>query len=515
VLIVTYTTATGDASAPTIAITSPTSSSAFSTSSSSINLSGTASDSVGVTQVTWVTDRGGSGVATGSTSWAINGLVLQTGSTTVTVTARDAAGNIASRSLTISYASQSPGSIGITSPTSDSIFYASRNTIALGGYAALTTTQINWSVDQVGQGQAVGTAAWTASGIALRKGANAITVTALDADGNQNSAVINVMFNPPTVTSTSLPTAPEGKAYSYQLTATGGTPPLTWSAETLPDGLTLSPDGLITGIPATTGVFTFGITVQDDIQATTTAILSLQIGNGFSLVSAASLTTGPVAPQSWVAAFGTHLADAVDSQSTSPVPTKLGNSTIIVRDANGTERPAGMNYVSPTHVNFTIPDGTAVGSATITIYSGVEVRAVGSLDIQNTAPAVFVLNKDGLGNAGVLRFKGESYNYESIVHMDSGTNQFVGVPVDLGPVTDQVYLTLYGTGLRFRPSLDSVSVTIGGMSVPVLYAGDALYYDAVDIVNVLLPQELRGRGRVDIGLTVNGQNANTVFVTIQ
>ena len=104
-------------------------------------------------------------------------------------------------------------------------------------------------MDQVGQGRAVGTTAWTASGIALRKGANAITVTALDAAGNQSSASISVIFNPPTIMGTSLPAAPVGKPYSYQLTATGGTLPLTWSAATLPDGLALSPDGLITGTP--------------------------------------------------------------------------------------------------------------------------------------------------------------------------------------------------------------------------------------------------------------------------
>ena len=112
VLIVTYSTATSpppDTSAPTIAITSPTSSSTFSTSSSTINLSGTASDDIGVTQVTWVTDRGGSGTATGTTSWTINGLVLPSGSTMVTVTAHDAAGNIASRTLTVSYTAPGTG----------------------------------------------------------------------------------------------------------------------------------------------------------------------------------------------------------------------------------------------------------------------------------------------------------------------------------------------------------------------------------------------------------------------
>ena len=63
-----------------------------------------------------------------------------------------------------------------------------------------------------------------------------------------------------------------------------------------------------------------------------------QAGNGLTLVSAASLWPGPAAPESWVAALGSQLADLTASTSDSPVPTKLGDSTITVRDANGVER---------------------------------------------------------------------------------------------------------------------------------------------------------------------------------
>jgi uncharacterized protein (TIGR03437 family) len=238
-------------------------------------------------------------------------------------------------------------------------------------------------------------------------------------------------------------------------------------------------------------------------------------GNGLMFVSAASLRPGPVAPESWVAAVGTQLADGTASMMTSPVPTKLGGSTITVRDANGVEHAAGLNYVSPTYINFAIPAGTALGFATVTIYSGDQIRAVGSVDILATEPGLFVLNQDGLANASVLRVRGDSYDYESIIQLDPTTNQFVGIPIDLGFDTDQVYLTLYGTGLRFRPSLDSVSVTIGGLPAPVVYAGAADYYDAIDIVNVLLPQKLRGRGNADVVLMVNGAWANIVQVLIQ
>jgi uncharacterized protein (TIGR03437 family) len=247
----------------------------------------------------------------------------------------------------------------------------------------------------------------------------------------------------------------------------------------------------------------------------TLAGYSPYVGNGLMLVSAASLTPGPVAPESWAAAFGSQLADGTASMPASPVPTKLGDTTVTVRDASGVERPAGLNYVSPSHVNFTIPAGTAVGSATVSIYSGSQLRGVGSLDILTTAPALFVLNQDRLANASLLRVRGDSSDYESIVRLDAATNQFVGVPIDLGSGADQVYLTLYGTGWRFRPSLDSVSVTVGDVPVSVVYAGAALYYDDLDMVTVLLPQRLRGLGALDIVLRLNGQTANIVRVLIQ
>jgi murein DD-endopeptidase MepM/ murein hydrolase activator NlpD len=92
-----------DSTPPTISITSPTSGSTFTTSSSPINLGGTAADGVGVTQVTWANDRGGSGSASGTTSWTIGGIALQNGTNVITVTARDAANNTGTDTLTVTY----------------------------------------------------------------------------------------------------------------------------------------------------------------------------------------------------------------------------------------------------------------------------------------------------------------------------------------------------------------------------------------------------------------------------
>ncbi len=77
---------------PTVTITSPTSPATHTATATPLNLGGTASDNVAVTQVTWTNDRGGSGTASGTTSWSASGIVLQSGNV-LTVTARDAAGN--------------------------------------------------------------------------------------------------------------------------------------------------------------------------------------------------------------------------------------------------------------------------------------------------------------------------------------------------------------------------------------------------------------------------------------
>jgi len=88
-------------SAPTIAITSPTQSSSYSTSSTAITLSGVASDTVGITTVTWIDSRGRSGVASGTSTWSTGSIPLTHGKTTFYVTATNTAGNKATASLTV------------------------------------------------------------------------------------------------------------------------------------------------------------------------------------------------------------------------------------------------------------------------------------------------------------------------------------------------------------------------------------------------------------------------------
>lgn len=84
------------------------------------------------------------------------------------------------------------------------------------------------------------------------------------------SLTINPAPVPLAISTTSAPAGTEGTAYSLQLGATGGTTPYTWSllSGSLPNGLSLSAAGLISGTPTAIGTFIFTAKVTDNVSAT-------------------------------------------------------------------------------------------------------------------------------------------------------------------------------------------------------------------------------------------------------
>ncbi|MDG5997819.1 MAG: hypothetical protein E3K33_12885 [Candidatus Brocadia sp.] len=92
-----------DTTNPAVTITSPTSNSTYTITGGTVSLGGSASDSrSGVNSVTWSNNRGGSGTASGTTSWSISGITLSNGDNIITITARDRANNTNSDTITVS-----------------------------------------------------------------------------------------------------------------------------------------------------------------------------------------------------------------------------------------------------------------------------------------------------------------------------------------------------------------------------------------------------------------------------
>ena len=233
-LTVTYTPP--DTTNPTVAISAPTANATYTATAATMSLGGTASDNASVTQVTWSNSRGGSGTATGTTSWSVATISLQDGSNTLTVTARDAAGNSATDVLTVTY--NAPDTIApvvaIAQPTSASTFSATTATVNVSGTSsdAVAVTQVTWANDRGGSGTATGTTSWSVNGIALQSGSNVITITARDAAGNTATDTLTITLTLPLTLSSLTPnqTAPQltGTPVTFSATATNGTAPYSY-----------------------------------------------------------------------------------------------------------------------------------------------------------------------------------------------------------------------------------------------------------------------------------------------
>jgi len=101
---------------------------------------------------------------------------------------------------------------------------------------------------------------------------------------------------PVIITSSPLPAGVAGSAYYQTLTATGSTPPYTWSLESgaLPDGLNLSGGGILSGTPTVPGTYQFSVRVADPATAAATNDFALTINPGPLRVATTTIPAGRI-----------------------------------------------------------------------------------------------------------------------------------------------------------------------------------------------------------------------------
>ncbi len=231
-------------------------------------------------------------------------------------------------------------------------------------------------------------------------------------------------------------------------------------------------------------------------------------------VSAASFAQGLVAPESLVSTFGDALA-GFEAYASLPLPTVLGGTSVVIQDSTGAERLARLLYAGPKQINYEVPAGVAPGEAKLTVLRGGIAIAQGTLQIAEVAPSLFAANSNGTGPAAAFAVRaglGWVGTSEPVALYDAEAGEYVLNPIDLGPEEGEVYLTLYGTGIRAG---NVVEVTLGGVPVEVTYSGAHGSFVGLDQVNVKLPRSLAGRGEVAVRLKVNGVAANIVRVSFE
>ncbi len=232
----------------------------------------------------------------------------------------------------------------------------------------------------------------------------------------------------------------------------------------------------------------------------------------FVVVSAADSKVTAIASGSLASAFGSGLAPRTESASSSTLPTSLGGTSVQIQDSAGVAKPAVLSYASAGQVNFLVPDGLANGTATVIVQPENSGAISTTVNVATVAPAVFNLNAGGLAAALVLRVKADGSRVTEPIYQLDGTGAVVAKPISLGPDSEQVYVLLFGTGLRQGTG---TRVKIGGMDAPVIYSGAQGEFPGLDQVNALVPRSLAGAGSVSVDVVVSGVSAASARITVQ
>jgi subtilisin family serine protease len=236
----------------------------------------------GTPPYTWSLDSGSlpSSLSLDTSTGAIAGTPTSAGTFSFTARVTDSASQSDTQalSITVAPAPVPPPTITTTSLPNGTVG-ASYNEMlqATGG-----TTPYAWSLDSgsLPPGLSLAPSTATITGTPTSAGTFSFTAQVTDSASQSDTQAlsITVAVAPLAITTTSLPSGTVGVAYSAALAASGGVPPYTWSRTSgkLPNGLTLSTSGVISGTPSKRGTYSFTLRVRDSV--------GTQVSKSFTIV---------------------------------------------------------------------------------------------------------------------------------------------------------------------------------------------------------------------------------------
>ena len=237
------------------------------------------------------------------------------------------------------------------------------------------------------------------------------------------------------------------------------------------------------------------------------------------VVNGASFQVG-IVQNSWIAITGTNLSTTTRTWTTAEtsggsLPTSLDGVSVTV---NG--KPAYVEFISATQINALAPADTNLGPVEVRVTTNGQTSDAVSATIVDFAPAFF--SYDG--------------KYLAATHADNSflgkTGLFASAPNSTTPAKPGETIVLYGTG--FGPTSPAIAagkvtdqiaaittpltVTIGGSTAPVSFAGLVPPYAQLYQFNVQVPSNLPDGDHAvvaQIGGATSPASSNCCFITVQ
>ncbi len=218
----------------------------------------------------------------------------------------------------------------------------------------------------------------------------------------------------------------------------------------------------------------------------------------------------PVAPGDIASVFGEQLVSTAPASATAlPLTSTLGNVQVLV---NGT--PAPVYYTSYGQINFEIPVETAPGTALVKVVNNGQAGNTVSVSVAARAPRILLY-----AGYGIVTYTDYTYVLPTSL---GGRPAHVGDSVVIWAIGLGATNTFVADGVPSPATppavLSNVTVSFGagftGVTTQPDFAGLTPLSVGLYQINVRVPQGTP-TGNVNVTLTVNGAESNTVQVPIQ
>ena len=227
------------------------------------------------------------------------------------------------------------------------------------------------------------------------------------------------------------------------------------------------------------------------------------------IINAAGPTPdGSVAPGSIISIYGQNLASTTAIGPTDPLQQTLGNVTVT---ANNILLP--LIFISAGQINAQVPIELAAGTYTLTVQSLGQPPVSGPFTVSRNAPGIFTQsNPQNLPLGAALHQDG------SLITMSSPARRkeivsFYGT--GFGPLTQSVPDGFPAPLAPLDPTVDTVTINAGGVTVPATWAGAAPTLVGMDIVQLQIVDAIPSATTINVVVTVNGRPSATVQLPVQ
>ncbi|WP_170061104.1 SdrD B-like domain-containing protein [Spirosoma aerolatum] len=332
-------------------------------------------------------------------SYSLTGLISDGASFTVTVNLSSCGSATAAYAAPASCTIAPPALlVSISTPVCNTLTnnYTATGTVSMSNVVAgtLTITDNGTSLTTITVTTGQTTASFSVSGVS--NAASHTVVATLSGD-----PLASTTYSAPTactvcstsITTASLPDGQVGTFYSQTLTASGGLADYTYALSgTLPDGLTLSASGVISGTPTASGTANFTVNVSDAHSCSDAQPLTIIIDAIPECALVATATPGVcnTATNTYQVTGTISATNAVvNGAATQSLTVSVGSiSTIVSLTGNGpvSYTLAGLNSDGLTKTVSVVSSATACGSTSVT-YTAPASCTVCSLTITTTALA--------------------------------------------------------------------------------------------------------------------------------